>query len=110
MSDIDHGLINLPLHKRGHGSIDAQIDRGLREIAKANAAKEREHKAARKAAKEAEANRVRLELPDVLGAKVVRDEFGWHHVLKVNAKSVTISTPYSWTERIPFHKIREVRR
>ena len=28
---LDHGQLNLPLHKRGAGSIDAQIDRWKRE-------------------------------------------------------------------------------
>ncbi len=37
----------------------------------------------------------------------VLDDFGrWHNVLRVNAKSVTVPTPYSWTETIPFDKVR----
>src|SRR6266540_2525964 len=37
----------------------------------------------------------------------VLDDFGrWHKVLRVNAKSVTVPTPYSWTETIPFDKVR----
>lgn len=37
----------------------------------------------------------------------VQDDFGrWHEVLRVNAKSVTVSTPYTWTETIPYDKVR----
>lgn len=43
--------------------------------------------------------------PSILGADMVRDQFGWHKVIKVNAKTVTVETPYSWTDRIPHYKI-----
>lgn len=43
------------------------------------------------------------------GAWAVRDQFGWHEVVKVNAKTVTMKTAYSWTDRIPLGKITEVR-
>jgi hypothetical protein len=37
----------------------------------------------------------------------VLDDFGrWHEVLRVNAKSLTVPTPYSWTETIPYDKVR----
>jgi Domain of unknown function (DUF3560) len=37
----------------------------------------------------------------------VQDDFGsWHEVLRVNAKSLTVPTPYSWTETIPYDKVR----
>jgi hypothetical protein len=42
-------------------------------------------------------------------AKVVRDSLGWHKVAKVNAKSVSVETGYSWTDRIAREKIIEVR-
>jgi hypothetical protein len=42
-------------------------------------------------------------------AKVVRTVTGWHKVVKVNAKSVTVATPYSWTDRIEVARIIEVR-
>jgi hypothetical protein len=42
-------------------------------------------------------------------AKVVRDSHGWHKVAKVNAKSVSVETGYSWTDRIRRDKIIEVR-
>ena len=47
---------------------------------------------------------------ELQAAAFIRDARGiWHRVVKVNAKSVTVSTGYSWTERIPRDRIREVR-
>lgn len=72
----------------------------------------REYEAAkvrRKAAREAEKARLKLTADDVKGARLVRDEFGWHAVVRVSAKSVTVKTVHSWTERISLDKILEVR-
>lgn len=108
MSGLDHGELNLPLSKRyGRGGIDAAIARHL--------AKERGEKAARakeqrQAAAEAEAARVRLTHDEVKGARLIRDQFGWHKVVRVNAKSVTVETPHSWTDRITLDRVLEVRR
>lgn len=41
-------------------------------------------------------------------AKAIRTRFGWHEVVRVNAQSVTVKTPYSWTDRILRKKILEV--
>lgn len=41
-------------------------------------------------------------------AKVIRTTTGWHRVVKVNAKSVTVATAYSWTDRVAREKIIEV--
>lgn len=109
MSGIDHGELNLPLHKRGGGSLDAQIDR---ELAKQRAAAREEWKQlqARAAAKKAaERARPKLTADDVRGSTLVRDEYGWHKVVRVSAKSVTVETGYSWTDRIPLEKILEAR-
>lgn len=43
------------------------------------------------------------------GAAFVRDQHGWHQVVKVNTKTVTVKTPYSWTDRIPHGKITAVK-
>ncbi len=38
---------------------------------------------------------------------IVRTEFsGWRRVVRASAKSVTVETDYSWTDRIPWHKIK----
>ncbi|MCF8786780.1 DUF3560 domain-containing protein [Rhodococcus ruber] len=33
----------------------------------------------------------------------------WHKVIRVNAKSVTVATAYSWTDRLPYDKITDAR-
>ena len=46
-----------------------------------------------------------------LGTFVIRDQFGWRRVLKVNARSVTVPSliKAGWTDTVRFEKIREVR-
>lgn len=107
---IDHGILNVPLSKRGGGSLDAQIDRHLAAERKAERARAAEATAARRAAREAEAARPKLTADDVRGARFVRDQYGWHEVVRVSAKSVTVVTPYSWTDRIALDRVLEVRR
>lgn len=46
---------------------------------------------------------------DLRSARYVRDQHGWHEVARVNAKSVSVRTGYSWTDRIPRDRILEVR-
>ena len=42
-------------------------------------------------------------------ARLVRTKLGWHVVVRVSAKSVTVKTGYSWDDRIQRSKILEVR-
>ena len=42
-------------------------------------------------------------------ACLVRDSYGWHRVIRVNAKSVSVETGYSWTDRIPLANVLETR-
>ena len=73
-----------------------------------------------KAAKEAEwaeALRANLALtkpvpftPEELkAARAIRTSVGGHRVVKVNAKSVTVATGYSWNDRYTLEKVLEVR-
>jgi len=50
-----------------------------------------------------------LTLDAIRSARLVRDRYGWHKVVRVSAKSVTVETGFSWTERIPLEKILEAR-
>lgn len=61
--------------------------------------------ARRKAAREADAARVRFTAADLAGASHVRDSITWHRVVRVSARSVTVETAYSWTERIPLGRV-----
>lgn len=62
--------------------------------------------ARRKAEREAEKARVKFTAADLAGAEMIHDGFAWHRVIRVNAKSVTVTTPYSWTERVPIERVR----
>ena len=42
-------------------------------------------------------------------ARLVRDSLGWHRVIRVNAKSVSVESGYSWTDRIPLANVLEAR-
>jgi hypothetical protein len=48
--------------------------------------------------------------PEQLKAAVaIRTATGWHRVVRVNAKTVSVTTGYSWTNRHDIAKILEVR-
>lgn len=46
---------------------------------------------------------------ELTAARVVRDRHGWHKVARVNAKSVSVETGYSWVDRIALTAVLEVR-
>ena len=53
----------------------------------------------------------RLHLGHLVGALDnwvrLQDDFGrWREVLRVNAKSLTVPSGYSWTDTIPYHQVR----
>lgn len=56
----------------------------------------------------ANASRRQLTAEDVVGAVAVRDRHGWHRVVRCSARSVTVETGHSWTDRIPLDRILEV--
>lgn len=58
----------------------------------------------------AEIERVRLTREDVLGAVLIHDGISWRKVIRVNAKSVSVDSGYSWVDRVSFDQIRAVRK
>jgi hypothetical protein len=58
----------------------------------------------------AERNRKRLDHEDIVGAVAVKTSTGWRRVVRVNAKSVSVTSGYSWVDRIQFGQILEVRK
>lgn len=107
---LDHGELNTPLASRyGKGGIDAAIDRHIREQERLQRAENKRLHAQRLAHREAEKARVKPTAEDVKGAQFVRDTYGWHKVVRISAKSVTVTTPYSWNDRIPLDRILEFR-
>ena len=56
-----------------------------------------------------ERDRVRLTRDDVVGAREVCTRFGWYSVVKVNRMTVSVSTGFSWTDKVPFEEILAIR-
>lgn len=91
--------------------MNERMDSGLRRFTeKQREADALESKAHLAEGRAKEAARVRLTHEDIKGATHIQDQFGWHEVVRVNAKSVTVKTPYSWTDSIPHEKVRKVLR
>lgn len=62
------------------------------------------------AAAKAHAARPRLTLANLTDAKAIRNTYGWHVVVRVNAKTVTVETPYSWNDHVRHGDVLEVRK
>jgi hypothetical protein len=91
--------------KQFHRSTDSSLRRYTEAEAQA---KELEHKAALAAHREREAARTHFTAEELKGAKLVQTSTGWHEVVRVNGKTVTVKTPYSWTDSIAHKKILKV--
>jgi hypothetical protein len=57
----------------------------------------------------AERDRKRFGREDLVGATHVRVRAVWRKVARLNAKTVSVETGYSWVDRIPFDQILEFR-
>lgn len=69
------------------------------------------HKAAVAAHSAREAARVKLAREDIEGAVLVRSAIhGWRKVRRVNTKSVSVDSGYSWPDYIAFKDVLEVRK
>ena len=89
---------------QAHRNTDSSLRRYTETQNRANAL---EGKAIRQEGREKEAARTRLTRADVEGATHIVDQYGQaREVVRVNAKTVTVKTPYSWTETVPIDKIR----
>lgn len=40
-------------------------------------------------------------------AHFVKNRFGWHEIVRINEKTVTVKTPYSWTEQIAYANVTD---
>lgn len=100
--------------RKSHGKRGAQIlDRIVADAVAEQEQRARDEaervKAERAAALLAAAERPKLTAADLASATLVRDRTGWHKVVRVNATTVTVQTPWSWTERIKRDHILEAR-
>lgn len=77
-------------------------------VAAVKADRDTKFDAAGAAHRAAEAERVRFTRDDLQDARAVRTLDGWRRVVRVNASTVTVQTPYSWTDRVRFDRILEV--
>ena len=91
--------------RNGARSTEAAIRAEKQRQAEAEAARQAEVSARRKAAREADAARATFTAADLSGATHVRDSIGWHRVVRVNDKSVTVSTDFTWDDRIPMSRV-----
>lgn len=91
--------------RHGAQNLDATVDAAVEAVAA-------QQKAERLAAT-AEYRRRTAPVPftpeQLAAATHIRTNTGWHKVIRVNTKSVTVETPYSWTDRHPITRILEVR-
>jgi hypothetical protein len=95
--------------RRRNAATERSVDAAVQEQQAERAAEWAELKATAVAQRATdEANKPSVD--DIRAAAFVRDSVGWHIVVRVNAKSVTVATPYSWTDRIPFGRILEARK
>jgi hypothetical protein len=67
------------------------------------------HKLSRYKARLVERDRIRLTRDDIKGASWIRTDHGWRKVVRVNAKTVSVESGYSWTDRIDIDRVIEVR-
>lgn len=104
---IDHGVLNVPLAKRGR-SIDAQIDDYKRVEMKARRAERAERTKARHDARAAEKARVKFTATDIAGAVLVRDDCGWVRVVRINEATVTVAGGLG-EQRIPIASVLDFR-
>ena len=92
--------------RHGAREIQRTIDAAKRELAE-DAAAERIKARAEYAAR---VEPVEFTAAELAAATHVRTVTGWHKVVRVSAKSVTVETGQSWTDRHPLARIIEVRR
>lgn len=91
--------------RHGNREIQRTIDAAKRELA----AEAAEQRAAAKAAAAQRRQPADYSLEDLKAATHVRTELGWHRVVRVSAKSVTVRTAHSWNDRYALSKILDVR-
>ena len=109
---LDHGMLSgirrhsTPTQRRKEA---AAMDRSIDQAVAAMKAQQ-EADAIEARARYAERTKPVPFTPEELkAARAIRTDAGWHKVRKVNAKSVTVETGYSWTDRYSLEKVLEVR-
>lgn len=81
------------------------------ELRRQKTASDTEYREIKERAAQVESERVRLTRDDIVGATHIVDQFGkLRTVVRVNQKTVSVTTEWSWTETVPFDRVRVVKR
>lgn len=81
------------------------------ELSRQKTASDSEYRAVKERAAQVESERVRFTREQILGATHIVDRFGkLRTVVRVNQKTVSVTTQWSWTETVPFDRVRAVKR
>ena len=99
------------LGKHGQAKVEREQQAWREEQAVIAAEQERQDLiAAKKADRQAETDRVKFTRDDLKGALIVRSAlYGWRKVRRVNTKTVSVDSGYSWADLIPMDKILDYR-
>lgn len=91
--------------RRRAAATEREIDAA---VAAVRAERRAEHEAAVAAYAEREAARRRYTRDEIDGAGFVHDGHRWRKVVRVNAKTVSVESGYSWVDKIAFDKVHGV--
>ena len=99
------------LGKYGQAKVERE-QQAWRDEQKITAEKERQELiASKKADRQTEQDRVKITRDKLEGAVLVRTAVhGWRKVRRVNAKTVSVDSGYSWADLIPMDKILDYRK
>lgn len=89
-------------YRRRARDTERMVDDAVAEVAAERAA---EWTAAKERAAKARAARRQFTRDDLVGAGFVHDGVAWRKVVRLNAKTVSVESGYSWTDRVPFARI-----
>lgn len=97
-------------HRRDLARIDRAMRRSVDESAAADVYESRARAAAGRVAARERAPKVAFGPGDVRKGDRVRTRYGWHDVVRVNAKSVSVPSLVggSWTDRLAWSKVLEI--
>lgn len=109
----DHAVVSGIRRKpglRADGRRFAKYDRAAAAAAALHRADDDLQVAEARSARDAADAAAHRDVPGLAVGDLVRDQCGWHRVVRVNAKSVSVATPWSWTDRIEHLRIIETRK
>jgi hypothetical protein len=107
-SAILSGIRRKPNHKKDAARF-ASYDREAAAVIALETCREEVQTLERRIERETRNAPVPFTAEELKAATHIRAHHGWHKVVRVNAKTVSVETGYSWMDRIKIEAIREVR-